>query len=127
MDIAREHMGNAAGAGVLRLVRFVGSLIQLNGEGPVLGRSEGRAPLSGIPSSISLNPLRDRSSEREAAQFIRSMRDGNCREELADWFRNYRRKYAAFISASETPPPRISWSVGDWEDTPRWRYLHYTA
>ena len=62
------------------LIIFFGYLVHLNGQGPVLERSADRDPLSGIPNSISLNPLRDRTSEREAAKFIRSMRDGNCKQ-----------------------------------------------
>ena len=72
MEFSRNQIGIAAGAGVLLLVIFFGYLMHLNGQGPVLGRSEERDPLSGIPNSISLNPLRDRTSEREAAKFIRS-------------------------------------------------------
>ena len=105
MEFSRHQIGIAAGAGALLLIFFFGYLIHLNGQGPVLDRSEDRDPLSGIPNSISLNPLRDRSSEREAAKFIRSMRDGNCKEELADWAKGYRKKYAAFICSSEAQLP----------------------
>ena len=84
MEFSRNQIGIAVGAGVLVLIVFFGYLVHLNGQGPVLDRSLDRDPLSGIPNSISLNPLRDRSSEREAAKFIRSMRDGNCKQELAD-------------------------------------------
>jgi hypothetical protein len=125
MDFSRNQIGIAAGAGVLLLLIFFGYLMHLNGQGPVLGRSEERDPLSGTPNSISLNPLRDRSSEREAAKFIRSMRDGNCRQELADWTRDYRKKYAAFICDSEEKHPLVSWEVVDWEDAPPLRILHY--
>ena len=85
MEISRNQIGIAVGAGVLLLIIFFGYLIHLNGQGPVLDRSEDRDPLSGIPNSISLNPLRDRTSEHEAAKFVRSMRDGNCKEELSAW------------------------------------------
>src|SRR6185437_14805367 len=78
MEFSRNQIGIAAGAGVLLLIIFFGYLIHLNGEGPVLGRSEERDPLSGIPNSISLNPLRDRSSEREAQHPLISW-------EVADW------------------------------------------
>ena len=65
---------------------FFGCLVDLNGRGPVLDRSHWTAmPSSGIPNSISLNPLRDRTSEREAAKLIRSMRDPSCKQELAGW------------------------------------------
>jgi hypothetical protein len=125
MEFSRNQIGIAAGAGVLLLIVFFGYLIHLNGQGPVLDRSEERDPLSGIPSSISLNPLRDRTSERVAAKFIRSMRDGNCKEELAGWERDYRKKYAAFICDSEAQHPLVSWEVADWEDTPPLRILRY--
>jgi hypothetical protein len=125
MEFSRNQIGIAAGAGALLLIVFFGYLIHLNGQGPVLDRSEDRDPLSGIPNSISLNPLRDRSSEREAAKFIRSMRDGNCREELADWAKDYRKKYAAFICDSEAQHPLLSWEVADWEDTPPLRIIRY--
>jgi hypothetical protein len=125
MEFPRNQIGIAAGAGVLLLVVFFGYLIHLNGQGPVLDRSEDRDPLSGVPNSISLNPLRDRSSEREAAKFIRSLRDGNCKEALANWGKDYRKKYAAFICESEARHPLISWEVADWEDTPPLRILRY--
>ena len=125
MEFSRNQIGIAAGSGVLLLLIFFGYLIHLNGQGPVLDRSEERDPLSGIPISISLNPLRDRTSEREAAKFIRSMRDGNCKEELAAWAKDYRKKYAAFICDSEAQHPLLSWEVADWEDTPPLRILHY--
>ena len=125
MEFSRNQIGIAAGAGALLLVIFFGYLIHLNGQGPVLDRSEQRDPLSGIPNSISLNPLRDRTSEREAAKFIRSMRDGNCKEALANWAKDYRKKYAAFICDSEAQHPLLSWEVADWEDTPPLRILRY--
>ena len=90
----------------------------------MLDRSEER-DLSGNHSiSISLNPLRDR-TEREAAKFIRSMRDGNCKEELSAWAKDYRKKYAAFICDSEARHPLVSWEIAEWEDTPPLRILHY--
>jgi hypothetical protein len=75
--------------------------------------------------SISMNPLRDRSSERVAERFIRSMRDGHCNEALADWEKDYRRKYAQFICDSEAQHPLISWELVEWEDAPPLRILHY--
>jgi len=125
MEVSRNQIGIAAGAGALLLLIFLGYLIHLNGQGPVLDRSEERDPLSGIPNSISLNPLRDRASEREAAKFIRSMRDGNCKDVLAKWEKDYRKKYAAFICDSEAQHSLISWEVADWEDAPPLRILHY--
>ena len=125
MEFNRTQIGIAVGAGVLLLLIFFGYLIWLNNQGPVLSRSAERDPLSGIPYAISLNPLRDQSSERAASKFIRSMRDGHCREELANWEKDYRKKYAAFICDSEEQHPLISWKLVEWEDTPPLRILHY--
>ncbi len=125
MDFSRNQIGIAAGAGALLLLVFFGYLMHLNGQGPVLGRSEERDSLSGVPISISLNPLRDRTSERESAKFIRSMRDGKCKEELAEWAKDYRKKYAAFICDSEALHPLVSWEIADWEDMPPLRILRY--
>src|SRR5947199_9248442 len=96
MGFSRTQMAIAAGAGVLLLLIFFGYLLWLNNQGPVLTRSEEREPLSGLPDSISLNPLRDRESEREAEKFIRAMSDGHCQEELASWEKDYDQKYAAY-------------------------------
>ena len=125
MEFSRTQIAIAVGAGVLLIVVFFGYLMWLNGQGPVLSRSEERDPLSGIPNSISLNPLRDRSSERAATRFIRSMSEGHCEEELADWAKDYRKKYAAFICSSEAEHPLVSWNIAEWEDTPPLRILHY--
>ena len=125
MGFSRTQIAIAAGSGILLIVIFFGYLMWLNGQGPVLSRSEGRDPLSGIPNSISLNPLRDRSSENVAASFIRAMRDGRCQEQLANWAKDYRTKYAAFICDSEGKHPLLSWELVEWEDTPPLRILHY--
>jgi len=125
LAFSRTHIAISAGAGVLLIVIFFGYLMWLNGQGPVLSRSEGRDPLSGIPNSISLNPLRDRSSENVAAAFIRAMRDGRCQEQLANWAKDYRTKYAAFICDSEAKHPLLSWELAEWEDTPPLRILRY--
>jgi len=125
MGFSRTQIGIAVGAGVLLVAVFLGYLMWLNGQGPVLSRSLDRDPLSGIPNSISLNPLRDRSSERAASKFIRSMREGHCEEALADWAKDYRKKYAAFICSSEAEHPLVSWDIAEWEDTPPLRILHY--
>src|SRR5215467_2184006 len=125
MSYSRTQLGIAIGAALVVLFVFLGYLIWLNNQGPVLARSEDRDPLSGVPNSINLNPLRDRASERAANKFIGAMRDGKCREELADWQKDYRRKYAAFICDSEAQHPLISWEVADWEDTPPLRILQY--
>ena len=125
MGFSRTQIAIAAGSGILLIVIFFGYLMWLNGQGPVLSRSEGRDPLSGIPNSISLNPLRDRSSENVAAAFIRAMRDGRCQEQLANWAKDYRTKYAAFICDSEGKHPLLSWELVEWEDTPPLRILRY--
>jgi hypothetical protein len=125
MQFTRTQLLIALGAGALLVIVFFGYLMWLNNQGPVLSRSEDRDPLSGTPNSISLNPLRDRASEREAATFIRAMRDGRCREQLADWEKDYRRKYATFICDSEARHPLLTWKIVDWEDTPPLRILHY--
>lgn len=125
MEFSRTQIAIAAGAGILLLVIFFGYLMWLNGQGPVLARSEERDPLSGIPNSISLNPLRDRSSEREANKFIRAIHEGHCQDELAAWEKGYRKKYAAFICDSEARHPLISWEIVEWEDAPPLRILHY--
>jgi hypothetical protein len=125
MEFSRTQIAIAVGAGVLLLVVFFGYLLWLNGQGPVLARSEEHDPLSGIPNSISLNPLRDRTSEREAASFIRALRDGQCHEKLAEWEKDYRKKYAAFICDSEARHPLLSWELAEWEDTAPLRILHY--
>jgi len=125
MQVSRTQLAIAAGAGALLLLVFFGGLIWLNNQGPVLSRSEQRDPLSGIPDSITLNPLRDRSSERAAGQFIRGMRDGHCRELLSAWEKDYRKTYAKFICDSEAQHPLVSWRIADWEDTPPLRILHY--
>ena len=125
MALKRTQIAIAAGTGLLLVCVFFGYLMWLNGQGPVLSKSEERDPLSGIPNAISLNPLRDRTSERVANKFIRAMRDGQCKVELASWEKDYRKKYAAFLCDSEAQHPLISWKLVDWEDTPPLRILHY--
>ncbi len=125
MDESRKQVAIAAGAGALLLLIFFGYLLHLNGEGPVLSRSQDRDPLSGVPNSVSLNPLRDRASEHVAAKYLRTMRDGNCQSQLADMEKDYRRKYANFICQSETEHPLVSWTLVDWEDQPPLRILQY--
>jgi len=125
MKSSRTQLAIAAGAGVFLLVVFFSYLTWLSHQGPVLSRSEERDPLSGIPNSITLNPLRDRSSEAAASQFIRAMRDGQCQQELTDWEKDYRKKYAAFLCSSEAQHPLVSWKIAEWEDAPPLRILHY--
>ena len=56
---------------------------------------------------------------------IRAMRDGNCREVLAQWEHDYRKKYAESICKSETQHPLVSWNLVDWEAQPPLIILHY--
>jgi hypothetical protein len=125
MDFKKNHIYIAVGAAVLLVLVFLGYLAWLNNQPPVLSKSEDRDTLTGIPNSISLNPLRDRTSEKEAAAFIRAMKDGKCTEELSGWEHDYRRKYAAFICDSEAKHPLLGWQLVDWEDQPPLRILHY--
>ncbi len=125
MAYSRNQVAIAIGAGALLVLIFLGYLVWLNNQGPVLSRSKERDPLSGLPNSISLNPLRNRTSERVAAQFIRAMRDGKCREQLADWEQDYRKNYADFICQSESQHPLRSWKIAEWEDRPPLRILEY--
>ncbi len=125
MESNRTQWLIAAGAGGLLLVIFFGYLIWLNNQGPVLARSEDRDSLSGVPDTISLNPLRDRTSEHVAAKYLDAMRDGQCKEQLARWEKDYRRKYAAFLCDSEAKHPLVSWYLVDWVDAPPLRILHY--
>ena len=125
MQVSKTHLVIALCAGGLLLAVFLGCLNWLNNQGPVLSRSEERDPLTNMPVSITMNPLRDRTIERTAADFVKQMRDGNCRQLLADWTKDYRRKRAQFICDSETQHPLIGWNIVEWEDAPPLVILHY--
>jgi hypothetical protein len=125
MQVSRTHIGIALGVGCLVVVAFFGLLVWLNNQPPVLARSEQRDPLTKMPLSITMNPLRDRTLERNANAFITEMRDGNCRQLLAAWEKDYRKKRANFICDSETQHPLISWNLVEWEETPPLLILHY--
>ena len=127
MKFSKVQLAIAAGTGFLVLLGFFIYLMWLNSQPPVLAKSPEVDPLTKIPISLSLNPLRDRSSERAASEFLRSMRDGKCQEQLADWEKDYRKKYAAFICDSEAKHPLLSWKIADWEDRPPLRILQYKA
>jgi hypothetical protein len=127
MKFSKVHIAIAIGAGFLVLLGFFVYLMWLNSQPPVLAKSAEIDPLTKVPVSISLNPLRDRSSERVASEFLRGMRDGQCQKQLADWEKDYRKRYAAFICDSEAKHPLLSWKVVDWEDRPPLRILHYSA
>jgi len=127
MRFSKTHLGIAIGAASLLVLVFVGYLWWLSNQPPVLARSEERDPLTQMPLSITMNPFRDRTVERTAANFNREMRDGNCRKVLAQWEkkRDYRKKRAEFICDSETQHPLISWNLVEWEDAPPLIILHY--
>ncbi len=127
MKFSKLQIAIAVGAGVLLLGGFFGYLIWLDGQPPVLAKSPDIDPLTKIPLSIDLNPMRDRSSERVASEFLRAMRDGHCREELGDWEKDYRSRRAAFICDSESKHPLLTWKLVDWEDRPPLRILTYTG
>ena len=127
MQFSKTHLGIAIGAASLLVLVFVGYLWWLSNQPPVLARSEEHDPLTQMPLSITMNPFRDRTVERTAADFIREMRDGNCRKVLAQWEKkkDYRKKRAEFICDSESQHPLISWNLVEWEDAPPLIILHY--
>jgi hypothetical protein len=127
MQFSRAHLVIAIGAGGLLVLVFLGYLLWLSNQPPVLARSEERDPLTNMPLSITMNPFRDRTIERTAATFVREMRDGNCRTVLAKWEKkkDYRKKRADFICDSESQHPLISWNLVEWEDAPPLVILHY--
>lgn len=125
MQPTKTHFGIAIGVAVLLVGGFLGYLNWLSNQGPVLARSEERDPLTNMPISITMNPLRDRTIERTANAFIAQMRDGNCRTVLASWEKDYRKKRAEFLCDSETQHPLITWQIVEWEDAPPLIILHY--
>ena len=125
MQASKTHIGIAVGLASLLVMAFFGYLYWLSNQPPVLSRSEERDPLTNMPVSITMNPLRDRTIERTANSFIGQMRDGNCRAVLANWEKDYRKKRANFICDSETQHPLISWNLVEWEDAPPLIILHY--
>jgi hypothetical protein len=125
MEVSRTGLAVAAGAAIMLALFSTGGLIWLNHQGPVLYRSEEKDPLSGTPKSVIFNPFRDQSAEKAALPMIRAMRDGSCREVLAQWEHDYRKKYAESICKSETEHPLVSWKLVDWEDQPPLIILHY--
>jgi hypothetical protein len=116
MAFTRTQIGIAVGAAALLVFGFLGYIWWLSGQGPVLAKSEDRDPLSGLPVSIRMNPLRDRTIEHSANKFLYELRDGHC---------NYRKKYAHFICDSEAQHPLLSWELADWESAPPLTILHY--
>src|SRR5208337_437420 len=100
MPFSRAHLAIAFGSAGLLVLVFLGYLYWLSGQPPVLSRSEERDPLT-------------------------QMRDGNCRQLLAAWEKDYRKKRADFICNSETQHPLITWNLVEWEDAPPLVILHY--
>jgi hypothetical protein len=125
MAFSKTHVGIAVGTGALLVFVFVGYLWWLGNQGPVLARSEDRDPLTGLPVSIKMNPLRDRSTERAANKFLRELRDGHCDDVLNKWEHDYHKKYARYICKQEAEHPLLSWELVDWEDDPPLVVLKY--
>jgi hypothetical protein len=127
MGFTRTQIAIAVSVGVLLVFGFLGYIWWLSNQGPVLARSEEHDPLTGLPVSITMNPLRDRTIEHSANKFLRELRDGHCDELLTDWEHDYRKKYAKFICKSESQHPLLSWQLAEWEDAPPLTILHYRA
>jgi hypothetical protein len=125
MAFTKTQIGIAGGAAVLLVGVFVGYLWWLSNQGPVLARSDDHDPLTGLPVSIKMNPLRDRSTEKSANKFLRELRDGHCDDLLAKWEHDYHKKYARYICKSEAEHPLLSWELVDWEDASPLVILHY--
>jgi hypothetical protein len=76
MQVSRTHLAVALGTASLLLIVFFGYLYWLSTQPPVLSRSDERDPLTKMPVSITMNPFRDRTSERTANSFIAEMGKG---------------------------------------------------
>jgi hypothetical protein len=127
MGFTRVQIAIAVSIGALMVFGFLGYIWWLSNQGPVLARSEEHDPLTGLPISIKLNPLRDRTIEHSANKFLRELRDGHCDQLLSQWEHDYRKKYAHFICQSEAQHPLLSWQLAEWEDAPPLTILHYRA
>jgi hypothetical protein len=125
MGFTRVQIAIAVSVAVLMVGGFLGYIWWLSNQGPVLARSEEHDPLTGLPISIRMNPLRDRTIEHSANAFLRELRDGHCDTLLADWEHDYRKKYAHFICNSEAQHPLLSWEIAEWESAPPLTILHY--
>ena len=125
MGFTRIQIGIAVGVAALLVFGFLGYIWWLSNQGPVLARSEDHDPLTGLPVSIRMNPLRDRTIEHSANLFLRQLRDGHCDELLSAWEHDYRKKYAHFICDSEKQHPLLSWELAEWESVPPLTILHY--
>ena len=125
MGFTRTQIAIAVGAGALLVFGFLGYIWWLSNQGPVLSRSEDRDPLTNLPISIRMNPLRDRTIEHSANQFLHELRDGHCDQLLSEWEHDYRKKYAHFICDSEAQHPLVSWELAEWETAPPLTILQY--
>ena len=125
MQASKAQVGIAIGFALLLVAICLGYVHWLSNQGPVLARSEELDPLTQMPLSITMNPLRDRTIEHTANLFIAQMRDGSCRQLLVAWEKDYRRKRADFLCASESQHPLIKWHLVDWEDVPPLVILQY--
>ena len=125
MAVSKTHLGIAVAFASLLIAVFLGYLLWLSNQPPVLSRSEERDPLTKMPLSITMNPLRDRTVERTANAFVAQMRDGDCLKVLSDWEKDYRKKRADFLCDSERQHPLIAWNLMEWEDAPPLIILHY--
>ena len=125
MQVSKTHLAIAVGTAFLLVAIFLGYVEWLSHQPPVLSRSAERDPLTKMPLSITMNPLRDRTVENTAAAFIAQMRDGNCRQLLSAWEKDYRKKRADFICTSETQHPLIGWNLVEREDMPPLVILYY--
>jgi hypothetical protein len=125
MAVTRTQLGIALGAGALLVMVFLCYVWWLSNQGPVLSRSDDHDPLTGLPNNITMNPLRDRTTERAAGKFLHEMREGRCNDLLSQWEHDYRKKYAHFICDSEAQHPLLSWDLVEWEAAPPLIILHY--
>ena len=121
----KAQIGIAVGIAALMVFGFLGYIWWLSSQGPVLARSEERDPLSGLPVSIRMNPLRDRTIEHTSNLFLHELRDGHCNQLLSEWEQDYRKKYAHFICDSEAQHQLLSWELAEWESAPPLTILHY--
>jgi hypothetical protein len=125
MGFTRIQIGIAVGVAAVLVFSFLGYINWLSNQGPVLARSEERDTLTGLPVSIRMNPLRDRTIEKSANKFLHELRDGHCDDLLSKWEHDYRKKYAHFICDSEAKHPLLSWELAEWESKPPLTILHY--
>src|SRR5580658_6516789 len=111
MAFSKTHVGIAVGAGSLLVAIFVGYFWWLSNQPPVLARSEDHDPLTGLPVSIKMNPLRDRSTEHAANNFLREIRDGHCDDLLNKWSMTTTKNTR---TSSANPKPSTRCSRGSW-------------